>query len=266
MDERGIRRAVIASIVAVTLVVVTGIGTTAFFVIRKQHRADDVAAAARVAAAYNKKVSAYRSSVQSALTSTDPEDAKKLWRAFEAAVGRTPKLGDAPNWGKTHSESYSKARKTAKTLTDAYDEVSSVLEEAQLGQPMIKAAKIALRVQIEDFLPNGALSNATSIRSKLIPGFTKALTAFNDDTENVPGAVTVANNVRAVLRGVLIQAERAADDLDAGRSASIDVRREYIVAASGVIDYEESLRSRLETAIRKSAEVVSGQSSTESVT
>ena len=260
MDARGRRQAIIASIVTASLLVVAAIGTTAFFVIRSQQRSDDVAEAAHVASIYNKKVSAYRSSVQAALTSADSGDARKVRAAFKAAIVQTPKLGDAPEWGRTHSTSYIKAKASAKTLEKPYEEVSTVLDEAVLGQPLIKAANTALRVQIDDFLPVGTLSSGAPIRARLIPGFTKALARFNE-IEDPPGAVTVANNVRAALKGVLIQAEKAADELDAGRSASINVRREYIVAATGVIAYDKSLRSRLESAIRKATPDVSGPSS-----
>ncbi len=70
MDTRKKRRVIIASIVAASLLLVATIGTTAFFLIRKQQRTDDVAEAARVATTFNKKVSTYRSAVQSALTSS----------------------------------------------------------------------------------------------------------------------------------------------------------------------------------------------------
>jgi hypothetical protein len=258
MDPRKKRQIIIASIVAASLVVVAAIGMTAFFVIRTQQRQDDVAEAARVATVFNKKVSAYRSSVQSALTSADSDDAQKIRAAFRAAVVKTPELGDAPEWGRTHSASYLKAQKTEKNLTKPYDDVADVLDEAVVGQPFIKAAESALKVDLDDFVKGNRFYSGAPFRDKLIPGYKKILARFNK--VKVPeGREPVASKVRAALKGVIKDAEKAADELDAGRNTSINARSEYVAAGSAVLTYERSLEARLDAAIDKAAVEVSGQ-------
>lgn len=264
MDTRGRRTVIIASIVAVSLVVVAAIGTTAFLLIRKQQRDDDVAAAARVAAAYTKEVSAYRSAVQSALNTRQLGDAKRVKVAFDAAVAKVPELGDAPAWGETHSRTYLNAKKIEKTLTDPYDEVSAALEEAVVGQPFVKAAETALDVKIDSFVSQRTLPDGGLIRTKLIPGFKKILATF--DKVAVPeGQEATAEQVRGALEAVLEDAERAADDLDSGRSTFISAQSQYFTASTAVSSYERTLQSRLEAAVKQAAADVSGQS-TESVT
>jgi hypothetical protein len=262
MDARKKRNVIIASIVAASLVLVAAVGTTAFFLIRKQQRTDDVAAAARVASTFNKKVSAYRSSVESALTSSDSDHARKVRAAFKAAVVKTPKLGDAPEWGRTHSASYVKAQKTEKTLKEPYEDVSAVLDEAVVGQPFIKAAESALKTDINDYVGKGtSFYSGAPFRDKLVPGFEKVLAKF----EKVPvpkGRESVARSVRAALNGVIKDGKHAAAELDAGRSTSINAQAEYLKAGTAVVAYERSLKSRLESAIRKATAEVSGQSST----
>ncbi len=261
MDARKKRRVIIASIVAASMLLVAAIGTTAFLLIRKQQRTDDIAEAARVATTFNKKVSAYRSSVQSALTSADSDDAKKIRAAFEAAVVKTPKLGGAPEWGETHSPSYLKAKNSEKTLTKPYADVSKVLDEAVVGQPFVEAAEQALKTDIDDYIGTGTyFYSGAPFRDKLIPGFKKILATF-DKVEVPEGREPVANKVRAALKGVIKDAEHAAGELDAGRSTSINARSEYVLAGSAVVSYERSLKSRLESAIQKAAGEVGGQRS-----
>jgi hypothetical protein len=262
MDSRGKRNVIIASIVAASLLVVTVIGTTVFFVVRNQHRQDDVAEAARVATAYNKKVSAYRSSVEQALNTRQLDDAQRIKVAFDEAVVKTPELGDAPEWGKAHSTSYRAAVKSQKTLKEPYDDVAKVLDEAVVGQPFVKAAKTALKVQINDYVGKGKyFHNGSVFRNKLVPGFKKVLAKF--DKVPVPkGRESVARKVDAALNGVIKDGKKAAAELDAGRSTLINARSEYFAASSAVLTYERSLESRLESAIQKAASVVSGQSST----
>ena len=260
MDARGKRQVIIASIVAASLVLVAAVGTTAFFVIRKQHRSDDVAEAAKVAATFTKKVSTYRSAVQTALADSGSDNAHEVKTAFDAAVAKAPKLGDAPEWGRTHSKTYLNAVKIEKKLKDPYKNVSTVLDEAIVGQPFIKAANDALGVNLDHFVDNGTLPNGKPIRAKLIPGFKKILATF--DKVAVPqGQEAVAAKVRSALKAVLKDADKAADDLDSGRSTSINARSEYLVASTAVIGYESSLRSRLDSAIEKATAQVSGQSS-----
>ena len=152
--------------------VVAVIGTTAFFLIRKQQRSDDVAEAARVATAFNKKVSAYRSSVESALTSSDSDDAQqdqgrvRRGRRQDAQARRGARVGqdalqDVPQGGEGREE---RSRKP-------YDDVSVVLDEAVVGQPFIKAAKSALKVEIDDYIGKGKyFYNGSVFRNKLVPG------------------------------------------------------------------------------------------------
>jgi hypothetical protein len=265
MDARGRRQAVIASVVAASLLVVAAIGTTAFLMIRKQHRTDDVAEAAHVASVFNRKVSTYRSSVQSALTSADSDHAKQVRAAFRAAVAKTPRLGDAPEWGETHSKSYLAATKTEKTLREPYEDISAVLDEAVVGQPFIKAANSALKTDIDDYVGHGTyFYSGAPFRDKLIPGFTKILATF--DKVPVPkGQEAVARKVHTALNGVIEDASTAAAELDAGRNTSIDAHAEYLAAGTAVIAYERSLTSRLESAIREAGAEVSGQP-TESAT
>jgi hypothetical protein len=264
MDAWGRRRFIVASIVAAGLLVVAAIGTTAFFMIRAQQRSDDVDQAARVASAFNRKVSTYRSSVQSALTSSDTDNAKQVKAAFDAAVVKTPRLGDAPEWGRTHSTTYLRAVKTEKTLKEPYEAASTVLDEAIIGQPFIQAANAALAVDIDRFVKAKALPNGGQIRAELIPGFEKVLATF--DKVAVPkGQESVALKVRTALKAVLKDAEKAADELDSGRSTSISAQSDYVAAGSAVIAYERSLEARIDSAIAEAAAVVSGQP-TESVT
>jgi len=264
MDSRGRRNVIIAGIVAFSLVLVAAVGTTAFFLIRKQHRDDDVAAAARVAAAYTKKVSAYRSEVQSALNTRQLDDAARVKVAFEAAVAKPPRLGDAPQWGRTHSRTYLAAVKTQKALKEPYEEVSKVLDEAVVGQPFVKAANTALDVKIDSFVSESTLPDGGPIRTRLIPGFSKVLATFNKVA--VPaGQETTADQVRDALKAVIKDAERGADELDAGRSTYISASSEYVAASNAVNAYDRSLRSRLEAAVQKATAEVSGQS-TESAT
>ena len=259
MVSRWKRNVIIASIVAVSLVLVAAIGTTAFLVVRKQQRDDDVATAARVAAAYTKEVSAYRSAVQSALNTRQLGEAERVKVAFDAAVAKAPKLGNAPAWGKTHSQTYLAAVRMQKTLKEPYEGVSEVLDEAVVGQPFVKAANTALGVKLDRFVSQRALPNGAPIRAKLIPGFTKVLATF--DKVAVPeGQETTAGQVRGALKAVLKDAEEAADDLDAGRSTFISAQSEYFTASTAVSSYERSLQSRLEAAVRKAAAEVSGQS------
>ncbi|KAA1398003.1 hypothetical protein [Aeromicrobium ginsengisoli] len=264
MVSRGKRNVIIAGIVAFSLVLVAAIGTTAFFLIRKQHRSDDVAAAAQVAAAYTKKVSAYRSAVQSALNPRQLDDAARVKVAFDAAIAKTPTLGDAPAWGKEHSKTYLAAVRTQKTLKKPYDAVSEVLDEAIVGQPFVKAANTALDVKIDQFISERSLPDGGPIRTKLIPGFTKVLATFN----KVPvpeGQESTADQVRDALKAMLKDAGRGADDLDSGRSTYISAASEYVTASTAVNTYERSLQSRLEAAVKKVTAAVSGQS-TESAT
>ncbi len=258
MDSRKKRRVIIASIVAASLLLVATIGTTAFLLIRQQQRTDDIAEASRVAATFNKKASAYRSAVELTLNTRQLDDAERVKVAFDAAVVKTPKLGDAPAWGETHSASYRKAVKTEKTLKEPYENVSAVLEEAVVGQPFIKAAEKALKVDIDDFVAARALPSGAPIRAKVIPGFKKILATF--DKVDVPeGQSAVADKVRAALKEVLKQADQAARNLDSGRSALINARSEYVVAGGAVVTYESSLRSRLESAFEKAAALTSGE-------
>jgi len=264
MDSRGRRNVIIAGIVAFSLVLVAAVGTTAFFLIRKQHRDDDVAEAARVASVYTKKVSAYRSSVQSALNTRQLDDAARVKVAFDAAVAKAPTLGDAPAWGKTHSTTYLAAVKSQKTLKEPYEEVSKVLDEAIVGQPFVKAANTALDVKIDSFVSERTLPDGGPIRTKLIPGFTKVLARF--DKVAVPdGQETTADQVRDALKAIIKDAKRGADDLDSGRNTYISAASEYVTASNAVNTYERSLRSRLEAAVQKATADVSGQS-TESAT
>ena len=264
MESRKKRRVIVASIVAASMLLVATIGTTAFLLIRKQQRTDDVAEAAQVAATFNKKVSTYRSAVASALTSGDSDDAKKVKAAFDAAVVKTPELGDAPDWGKAHSKTYLTAVKTEKVLKEPYEDVTAMLDEAIVGQPFIKAAESALDFSIDDYIGKGSyFYNGSPFRNKLVPGIEKILAKF--EKVKVPkGREAVASKVRAALEGVIKDAKKAAAELDAGRSTSIDAQSEYVVATSAVLTYKSSLRSRLESAIEKASADVSGQSSTES--
>jgi hypothetical protein len=260
VDARGKRQVIIAA----SLLIVAAIGTTTFFVIRTQQRSDDVAEAAHVASVFSKQVSTYRSSVQSALTSTDSDNAKKLKVAFEAAVARAPKLGDAPEWGATHSRAYLTAKKTEKTLKEPYEEVSEVLDDAVVGQPFIKAADAALDVRFDDYIKGNTFYNGGPIRDKLIPGFKKNLAKF-DKVEVPEGQAAVARKVRSALKQVIRDAEKAADDLDSGHSTSIDARSDYAVARAAVYAYEDSLEARLNSVITEAGKEVSGQP-TESAT
>lgn len=258
MDARGRRQVVIASIVAASLLVVAAIGTTAFFVIRSEQRSDDIAEAAHAAAVFSRKVSTYRSSVQTALSSADPDNAKKVKAAFDAAVVKTPELGDAPTWGKSHSERYAQAVKTEKTLKEPYEAVSTVLGEAIIGQPFIKAANAALAVDLDTFVKGRILPNGGPIRADLIPGYEQVLATF--DKVKVPtGQDPVALKVRTALKAVLKDAEKAADELDSGRSTSISAQSEYVAAGSAVIAYERSLEARIDSAIAQVAAGASGQ-------
>lgn len=260
MDSGKKRRVVIASIVVAGMLVVAIIGTTAFLVIRKQQRADDVAEAAHVAATFNRKVSAYRADVESALNSNDSDDAEKVKAAFDTAVAKTPKLGDAPDWGKAHSKSYLSAVETEKVLKEPYEDVAEVLDEALVGQPFIKAAESALDFTIDDYIGKGSyFYNGSPFRDKLVPGIEKILAKF-EKVEVPKGRQDVADKVRRALEGVIKDAKKAAAELDAGRSTSIDAQSEYVVATSAVLSYKSSLRSRLESAIQKASSVVSGSS------
>ncbi len=258
MDTRGKRRVIIASIVTVSLLVVAAIGVGVFFTIRTQHRNDDVKEAASVAKTFNRDVSRYRSSVSSAISGADQSNAKEMRKAVDAAVAKAPKLGSAPAWGRTHSRSYAMAAKSQKTLTAPYEDISTVLDEAVIGQPFVKAAHDALAVDLDHFVKGGTLPNGGPIRKKLIPGYQKLLAKF-DKVEVPKGQDRVAGKVRAALRAVLKDARKAADDLDSGRGGSINARSEYLAASSAVFAYETSLRSRISAAILKAKSKVSGE-------
>ena len=76
-----------------------------------------------------------------------------------------------------------------------------MLEEAVVGQPFIKAAEKALKVDIDDFVAARALPSGAPIRAKVIPGFKKILATF--DKVDVPeGQSAVADKVRAALKEV----------------------------------------------------------------
>lgn len=259
MESRKKRQLIIASLVAASLLVVAAIGTTAFFVNRNQQRADDVAEASRVAARFHQEVSAYRAAVQSTLTSRATYDAENVKIRFDAALDKaTPELGDAPAWGKTHSATYRAAVKAEKTLKDPYEDVSTVLEEAVAGQPFIAAAKVALKIKIDDYVGTSTrFSSGAPFRDKLIPGFEKALATF--EQVKVPaGQEQIASDVVAALEAVIRDARKAAAQLDSGRGAGISAITEYYTANSAVTEYQQSLESRLEAAIKQAAAEVSG--------
>ncbi len=136
-------------------------------------------------------------------------------------------------------------------LKEPYEDVSAVLDEAVVGQPFIKAAESALDFKIDDYVGKGStFYNGYAFRNKLVPGIEKILAKF--DKVKVPkGRESVARKVRAALKAVIKDAKKAADDLDAGRSTSIDAQSEYLAAATAVMSYKSSLRSRLESAIEK---------------
>lgn len=258
MSIRGNRKAIIAIITALSLVVVAVIATAVFFTMRTQQREDDVAEAARVATTFNKSVSTYRSDVSKALSGVGSTDASAMRLALVAAVAAAPDLGDAPTWGKDHSKSYQKAAKAQKTLTEPYAATAKVLDEVVVGQKFVKAARSALSVRTRDFVKSGTLPDGGPLRKKLIPGFEKALKRFKA-VEVPSGQAELAKKVRTALQAIIKDGKQVAKNLDSGRGGSINAQSEYAAANLALFSYESSLRTDLSDAVSDAAADVSGQ-------
>jgi hypothetical protein len=241
------RRGTIISIVTVVLaaVIVSGV----LVVSRTQQRRDDVEQADRVAVRFDHDLSKSRIAVESALTGTSSDHADRVQTAFEAAVSKTPRLGPAPAWGRRHSQRYARAAATQKALQKKYARVSVALDQAVVGQPFVTAALAALADDPGDFVPDGGtLPNGSALRERMIPGFERALAKF-ERVEVPQGQAATARKVRSALKTIVASAEHAADDLDAGRAASVDARKEYLAATGAVYGYRNAMRDRLNAAI-----------------
>lgn len=239
---------IIAAVVAGALLVIGAGGTTAFLVVRSNHRANDVAAADRSAAAFDKAVSHYRSKVSSAISSSDPDDALKMQAGVQSSVDDVPKLGAAPAWGRTHSKAYVKARAAEKTLKAPYRQLSRALDEAVVGQPFIDAGRKALNVHPGDFITERLLPNGARVRAVLIPGYKKALARFSK-VEVPQGQASVARKIKKELQETIDEATQVAANLDLGRGGLINPQKEYVSASKALIAYDTSLRKRLNDAM-----------------
>ena len=244
MDTQRKVRVIIAAIVAAVLMAAALGGTTTVLLERAHQRGEDVAAADRAAASFNKRVVQYRSEVKIAIENADLSDAVHLQADIESAVDVTPKLGDATPWGRAHSKAYAKARAAEKILKKPYRQLTRVLAEAVVGQPFIAAGLRALNVNVHDFIKERLLPNGSRIRSEAIPGFRKALTRFNK-VKVPPGQAAVAAKIRKELQETISQAEQVANSLDLGRGGVIFAKKEYLSASKALIAYDKSLRNRI---------------------
>lgn len=245
MSIRGNRKAIIAIITASSLVAVAAIATVVFFTMRSQQRSDDVDTASRIAKAYVRDLDTYRDDVWTAVLVPGTDHPRATRAALRKARVDPPQLPDAPAWGEKHSASYAKAATTQNDLQADYDRLDRVLRSAIAGEKFLRATRVTLKVDAQDFVKSGTISDgAQKFRTIMIPGLQKALRTF-DDVPVPSGGKQAAKAVRAHLASIIDQAEVVADKLQTGQGGTIDQNKTFTAATTAADAYEQKLRQEV---------------------
>jgi hypothetical protein len=236
------KRHVVISALVGTIVLFTAIG---ILVIRNQHRQDDVDTATKVAKAYTTELRGYRDAIWTAVLvpgAASPSATKAA--LVKARKVDPPRLGDAPAWGRSHSEAYVAAAATEKKVQQPYDRFERLLDASIPGELFVEAAQAAQDFDPADVIKSDVEISGAQFRSKMVPAIERATKKFNAVT--VPaGAKKVAEAVRASLADTLKQARAVAADLDAGRDGSMEPGRPWDDADAAIYAYEDALENKV---------------------
>ncbi|MFT4298051.1 MAG: hypothetical protein QM597_00190 [Aeromicrobium sp.] len=239
------KRAKIVLFTLIGLVVVALIaGGATYFVIEQNHK-KDIEKADTTAAAYLDDLADFRKDTAEDLLEEVEDDTEKALDLIDEARDDIPSLGDAPAYGREHSEDYAKAQAAEKQVGDDLDTLQDLVEESSGSGPFLVAAMAALdRDKPSELLGAGPFSNGQPIRDSTIPG----MQAVKDEFEAVEvpeGFEEAAQLTSDALQYVIDQLGTMATSLDGGQSYSFEYTEQYDAAINAVDDAVSESQDRL---------------------
>ncbi len=166
----------------------------------------------------------------------------------EELSGVLPEVRDVAEYGSERSAALRDALQRRAALGERLDVAADVLAEWSVGVPFAAAAQEALDADLPQRVVGGPVASGAPVRDELIPLMVQAQADF-EAVPVPPGQEDLAEGVDAALQHVIDAATSAAAELDAGRSASFTYGVEYRDALRPVVEYEASLRQRVESAL-----------------
>lgn len=241
------RRAFIVLPVLVTLVFAALVGVLA--VLQNQHQADQEAMAESVGEDYLSNVASFRVSTARKIRAVNSDDAGELERIVKDAVAKPPRLPTVSGYGREHSPAYRQAERTAASLLKPYRHLDATLIRAKTSDAFVAAARAVLGLKATDYVGFGLISDSGTLRSSLIPAFSKALDQF--DAVTVPaGRSELAATVHDAVQYVIDQSSTLAARIDARQNFSFRYDQQFQSALDAVNDYATEVQGDVEEAIQ----------------
>ncbi|OUZ11357.1 hypothetical protein BHE97_05855 [Aeromicrobium sp. PE09-221] len=225
------------------------VGGTGIYLVDRHQKNGAIDRAEAEAARLHDVLDSFQAEITERLSAVDlqaePHQGAEL--AEELRMG-LPTAQDVPEYGSERSADFREALQRRAALQERLDVAADVLEEWAVGAPFAAAAQQALDADLPQRVVGGPVASGAPVRDELIPLMNQIRSEF-DAVEVPPGQEGLAAGVDAALQHVVDEAEAAAVELDAGRSASFAYGTQYRDALRPVAEYEASLRQRVESAL-----------------
>lgn len=219
-----------------------------FAVIQMKHSAD-IHKADEAAAYFDKEFNEFESDIGLQLQEQQSsDDADAILSTVDGALDDAPTPPKVPRYGAKNSKAYQAAQKRHESLVEPLGEVKKVAEERKIAAAFVAAAEKLLEVKPSDFLKTTVHRNGDEIRAKMVPGYRKAIHAF-DDVEVPQGQEKLAKKVRNAAVYGMKECERVAKRLDKGQGGYIRYGQKVPSARIELTKYESDLSTRLSEAV-----------------
>ncbi|TSD65480.1 hypothetical protein [Aeromicrobium piscarium] len=225
------------------------VGGTGIYLVDRHQKNEAVERAEAEAARLNGALDSFQIELTERLSTVDlqaePHHGIELAEDLRAGL---PAAQDVPEYGSDRSVDFRDALQRRAALQERLDVAADVVEEWAVGAPFVAAAQEALDADLPQRVVGGPVASGAPVRDELIPLMNQTRADF-DAVEVPPGQEELAAGVDAALQHVIDEATAAATELDAGGSASFTYGTQYRDALQPIIEYEASLRQRIESAL-----------------
>lgn len=248
--SRGKAGIIITVFTVMAVLIAAGAVTTVLLVKRAQHK-NDIKKADETAQKFDQDADAWKDETIEGLrgagaigSSGDYDEIVKIVKEQSESV---PKPGSAPSYGKKHSSKYKQAKKSAATLTDGLDDVTSAAKAAANKTEWASEAFLILLENPTADLPT-ELSSSKKLRSKAIPAFKKQLKDFKaldapDDAKKVDKAI------RSALQYAIDDTTKLADRIDAQQNYHTRFAKKVNSARKKLDKYTDAIGTELKESI-----------------
>lgn len=223
-------------------------------IVQNQRQAEQVAEAEELGKNYLSAAATFRLRVAKEIKAADTSKLDVVRKVVDAAVKSPPKLPSTSAYGRQQSSAYREAIDVQSTLLGPYEQLSTILKEAEVSRIFVAAAHEVLELRATDFVGFELITSSGPVRSSLIPAFANARDEF--DAVPVPnGQEDLAATVHDAAQYVINQATTLADKIEARQSFSFSYSEQFQAAADAINDYATTVEGDVTEAVNTAINV-----------